>query len=129
MPRGGRTSSRSPTRSATYTQAPIRTQQAAPVAAPSKGGMFSGLGGVLMQGMAFGAGSEVAHQAIRGITGSGNHPQQVIVQQAPPQAMPQQSFNKCQFENDSFVNCLKMNGDSLSQCQSYFNMLKDCEKH
>lgn len=123
MPRGGR----SPTRSTTYTQAPIRTQQAVPVAAPSKEGMFSGLGGVLMQGMAVGAGSEVAHQAIRGITGSGSHPQQVIVQQAPPQQQ-QQSFNKCQFENDSLVNCLKMSGDSVAQCQSYFNLLKDCEK-
>ena len=123
--------SRSPTRSATYTQAPTRSYQSAPTAAPtSRGGMFSGLGGVLAQGMAFGAGSEIAHQAVRGITGSGSHTQHVIVQQ-PDQYMPQEqqkSFNKCQFENDSFVNCLKTNGDSLAQCQSHFNLLKDCEK-
>lgn len=29
-----------------------------------------------MQGMAFGAGSEVAHQAVRGVMGGGNHAQQ-----------------------------------------------------
>jgi len=33
--------------------------------------MFSGLGGVLAQGMAFGAGSEIAHQAIRSVMGGG----------------------------------------------------------
>jgi hypothetical protein len=34
--------------------------------------MFSGLGGMVMSGMAFGAGSEVAHQAVRGIMGTGS---------------------------------------------------------
>lgn len=34
--------------------------------------MFSGLGSTLMTGMAFGAGSEIAHQAVRGIMGSGS---------------------------------------------------------
>lgn len=33
--------------------------------------MFSGLGSTLMSGMAFGAGSEVAHQAIRSVMGGG----------------------------------------------------------
>ena len=42
-------------------------------AAPQQsGGMMSGLGGTLMTGMAFGAGSEVAHQAVRGLMGSGS---------------------------------------------------------
>lgn len=35
--------------------------------------MFSGLGGMVMSGMAFGAGSEIAHQSIRSVTGSGNY--------------------------------------------------------
>ena len=33
---------------------------------------MSGLGSTVMTGMAFGAGSEVAHQAVRGIMGSGS---------------------------------------------------------
>ena len=36
------------------------------------GGMMSGIGSTIMTGMAFGAGSEVAHQAVRGIMGSGS---------------------------------------------------------
>ena len=61
--------------------------RSAPAAAPPRaaapqqrsGGMMSGLGSTMMQGMAFGAGSEVAHRAIGGLMGgSGGH------QQAPP---------------------------------------------
>ena len=35
--------------------------------------MMSGLGGTMAQGMAFGAGSEMAHSAIRSVTGGGNN--------------------------------------------------------
>ena len=42
-------------------------------APPAQGGMMGGgLGSTLMTGMAFGAGSEVAHQAVRGLMGSGS---------------------------------------------------------
>ena len=43
--------------------------QAAP---QSGGGMMSGMGGMLMSGMALGAGSEVGHQAVRAMMGSGS---------------------------------------------------------
>lgn len=46
-------------------------------------GMFSGLGSTLATGMAFGAGSAIAHQAIRGIMGP-NY-QTVYVQPLPGQ--------------------------------------------
>ena len=77
MPRGGRSSSRSPRRSGfsasrPATQAPPRpTQHSQP-----SGGVFPGLGSMLMTGMAFGAGSAVAHQAVRGLTGSSDNVQQ-----------------------------------------------------
>ena len=35
-----------------------------------RGGMMSGMGGMFMTGMALGAGSEVAHQGMRGLMGS-----------------------------------------------------------
>ena len=46
-------------------------------AAPQQksGGMMSGLGATMMQGMAFGAGSEVAHRAIGGLMGGSGHQQ------------------------------------------------------
>ena len=60
--------------------------------------------GTMMQGMAFGAGSEVAHQAIRGIMGgSGSHgnTQEQVQQQAPTQNF--QNTNPCLQYNNNFV--------------------------
>jgi hypothetical protein len=52
--------------------------------------MLGGFGSTLMQGMAFGAGSEVAHQAIRSVTGGGSHSQPVEQQQQQYQQQQQQ---------------------------------------
>lgn len=61
--------------------------QRPPMAPPQQsGGMMSGLGSTVMTGMAFGAGSEIAHQAVRGIMGSGSgHGGQEVQQQQPVQ--------------------------------------------
>jgi len=138
MPRGGSfkssgfksSSSRgaSPTRNTTYAQAPIR-QSAPTTQSGSTGGVFSGFMGTMVQGMAFGAGSEVAHQAVRSVMGTNHDQQQVVVQQAAPQEMTQQQrqTNKCEWENNSFIECLKINGNALGDCQGMFDMLKACE--
>lgn len=60
----------------------------------SRPGMLSGIGSTIAQGMAFGAGSEVAHQAVRSMMGGSSHSQQVQ-QQAPQQQMQTQQ-NACQ---------------------------------
>ena len=85
-------SSRSSKRTST-TKAPQSSTQSKPTTSKS-GGMFSGFMGTMMQGMAFGAGSEVAHQAVRGVMGSGNSHTQ---QQAPPQETQTQSRGKISF--------------------------------
>ncbi len=84
------------------------------------------MGSVMAQGMAFGAGSEIAHQAIRGVMGGNDHKQQVIEQDT--RMNTKQNLNKCEFENTRFINCLKGNSDSITLCQSYFDLLKSCEK-
>jgi len=45
------------------------------------GGFLSGIGSTIMTGMAFGAGSEVAHQAVRSVMGGNSHSQPVEQQQ------------------------------------------------
>jgi len=73
----------------------------------------SGLGSMLATGMAFGAGSAVAHHAVRGLTGGGG-PGQTMGQQGqmePGLSQPvqynaepyEQAQNKCQLENDEFI--------------------------
>ncbi len=84
MPRGGsRGGSRGPSRSppprSSFTASkPMPSQQPRMQVPPQtqSGGMLGGIGSTIMTGMAFGAGSEVAHQAVRGMMGGSSHSQQ-----------------------------------------------------
>merc|ERR1740124_1049048 len=71
--------SASPTRSAWGAPKPATAPKAAaPTPAPAQapaggmGGMGSGLMGTMATGMAFGAGSEIAHQGVKATMGSGS---------------------------------------------------------
>merc|ERR1712183_1194529 len=64
--------------------------------------------GTMMQGMAFGAGSEVAHTAMRGLMGGSGH--------------QEQQQNMCQNENSNFVECLKFNSNDIQGCQNYLDL-------
>lgn len=115
-----RASPSGPTRSTKAAAAPPPSAPSAPT--HSSGGMMSGLGSTLMQGMAFGAGSEVAHQAVRGIMGSGSGSGHSESQSAP------QSYNEpCMQENQNFMNCLQYNKNDISMCQSYLDLFKQCK--
>ncbi len=78
MPRSRSRSSSAPRSSYTSTRPQQTKPQTRPQTKPPQqtqqksGGFLSGLGSTIMQGMAFGAGSEVAHQAVRGVMGSGH---------------------------------------------------------
>lgn len=154
MPRGGGRSSsggrsggggffgRGPARSAAPAAPRPPVQQKptpAPMQAPQQsGGMMSGLGGVMAQGMAFGAGSEIAHQGVRYMMGGGSGHGSAPAEHAPAQQAPmqqqqqvdfsQQQTNPCQDFNLNFVQCLKQNSGQIDMCQSYMNMLQQCEK-
>ena len=81
--------SSTPTRQAPAPARPAPRQAAPPVAAPQQqsGGMMSGLMGTVATGMAFGAGSEIAHQGVKAMMGSGSsgHSEPAQQQQAAPQ--------------------------------------------
>jgi hypothetical protein len=84
-----------------------------------------------------GAGSEIAHQAIRGIMGGGSsghgHHHQAPVQQAPMQQAPvqyaqpaaygQEQQNPCYSFNQSFLNCLKQSSNQIDMCQQNMDLL------
>ena len=77
MARGGsRRGSRSPPPRSSTTASKPQPTQSKPVQQTqqkSGGGMLSGIGSTIMTGMAFGAGSEIAHQAVKGVMGSGSN--------------------------------------------------------
>jgi hypothetical protein len=137
---GGRSSGRSssPNRSSTYntrstaqaTRPPQTTTQSMPMQGQS-GGMLGGIGSTIMTGMAFGGGSEIGHQVVRGMMGTGSsHKEQVPVENTNTNYNQQQntSSNPCQSFNLKFVDCLKMSNNDIASCQSIFDDLKICEK-
>ena len=67
---------------------PVQQQRPPMMSQPpaAGGGMMSGIGGTVMTGMALGAGSEIGHQAVRGLMGSGSsHGEAPAQQQQQPQ--------------------------------------------
>ena len=114
------TSSRTAPRPAPPTQSSMpQTQQ--------KPGFMGSMMGTMFQGMAFGAGSEVAHQAIRGVTGGSGHQEVTQQAQAEPQQYQQPAQNNCQMQNNNFVECLKFNSNNIQMCQDYLTELKRCD--
>ena len=96
-------------------------------------------------GMAFGAGSEIAHQGVRAMMGGGSghgghqeapqeqhapqqqyaeadYSQQQQVQQAAPQQHPCFNFSQ------SLFTCLQNNKESVQVCQADMDALTMCEK-
>lgn len=119
---GGRRSS--PTRSSTTAQAPPKQT---PMAQQQSGGFLSNMAGTFMTGIGLGAGSEVGHQAMRGLMGGGSHQgeaQGVIDQSQPMQQQAQPQM--CSYEGQNFTECLKRNSD-INLCQSYMDALKQCQ--
>ena len=151
-----------PSRSAHTAAAPVQTRHAAPAAtapppavhqshaptthapaaapAAAGGGLLSGIDSTIMQGMAFGGGSAIAHRAVDGIMGprqiehvqvDGNN--NAAAQTNNNQMQPIDSFSSssrgavCVDETKQFEKCLQQNGGQLSQCQFYFDMLSQCQ--
>lgn len=137
MPRGRSSSSRgsSFSRGSSRSQSPPVQPQRPPVqqSMPQQrqGGMLSGIGSTIMTGMAFGAGSEVAHQAVRSVMGGGHSSQPQQYEQQPQQQayeQPQTQQNPCLQYNNRFVECLQKEGE-ISSCQNLFDDLKTCERN
>ena len=94
--------------------------------------------GMIAQGMAFGAGSEVAHQAVRSVMGgSSGHaapaeapaaPAQQSFQAQPAYSTQQQSSNNvCAFPQQDLMKCLQEQNGNAGACQFYFDALKSCQ--
>jgi hypothetical protein len=145
----GYSSSRSPPRQHAYdfsrrgqaTSTPYQTYRQ-----PTQG---MGLGSMLATGMAFGAGSAVAHNAIRGVMGGNTNLPQSYQQESEMKSISQGQENQqantnennkwveeqakkeipCFDYNLKFVDCLKMNENDIGKCQNFFDDIKQCQKN
>ena len=90
---------------------------------------MSGLGGMLMQGMVWGAGGEVARRAIDSVAG----PRTMEVHHTgeghdnKDNAAPQSFSQACQDETYQFNTCIGTRGNQLSDCQFYFDVMNQCK--
>ena len=110
----------------------------APMQAPSGGGgMLSGIGGTIAQGMAFGTGSAIAHRAVDGIAGMFGGGGDKSVEQAAPQQQQQEPMSQmanqqndmCAYDKQAFYTCLNENKNDQTTCNFLYDQLKQCQQN
>lgn len=105
------------------------------------GGMLSGLVGAVVQGAAFGTGSSLAHRAMDGVMG----PRTVehvhhdvadnmesgggIVHHEGANQVAANNADRCKFENNDFLQCLRDNDNQAGQCKFFFDVLQQCQSN
>jgi len=117
---------------ATRSAPPARKPAAAAAPQSSGGGMMSGMMGTMAQGLAFGAGSAVAHQAVGAAVGSmsggGGGGEEVAQNDGQLYAQQQQMSNEaCGIDKQNFFECLKMNNGDGASCQFLYDAMKSCQ--
>jgi len=129
-----------PARRPVSTSAPAKapsTSTPAPVQKSSGGGMLSGIGSTIAQGMAFGTGSAMAHQAVGAAVGamSGGSSSDDQQQAAAPLQQEQQGFDAgsvqggaCGNDKQLFFDCLKASNGDAQSCSFLYEQLQTCQQ-
>jgi hypothetical protein len=109
----------------------------APMQQPSSGGggMLSGIGSTIVQGMAFGTGSAIAHRAVGAVAdsfsgGSSGEQQQQVAAQPVQQQVPShaaQDQGVCGNDKQMFYECLQVNKGDQQACSFLYEQLKQCQ--
>lgn len=122
------------------TTAPAPRPAAAPPAPQQQsGGMLSGIGSTIAQGMAFGTGSAIAHRAVgaaanalSGDSGEVQSQGQVLEgqQQQPMQVQGQDPLQgACGQDKQMFFECLKVNQGDQQSCSFLYQTLQECQRN
>jgi coiled-coil-helix-coiled-coil-helix domain-containing protein 10 len=116
-----------PPRPAKKTTAPATTQNAPPPARRTEGGgIMSGIASTVVQGMAFGTGSAIAHRAVGGvanaISGDSNSAENKNT------AEPQNDGKSCEIQIGKFYDCLDEHDGNIGACQFFFDLMQQCQK-
>ena len=115
------------------------TRPSAQTPAPQQsggGGMMSGLGSTIAQGMAFGTGSAMAHQAVGAIAGSfggggdAEVPTETATDGAAAQPGQQQQLQgACGQDKQMFYECLQVNRGDQEACRFLYDTLQSCQRN
>merc|ERR1719266_938219 len=106
----------------------------APMQQSSGGGMLSGIGSTIAQGMAFGTGSAIAHRAVGAVAnsfggGGDAQPAEQPLEQQQFDTMQQQQMEVCVDEKKMFYDCLNVNKGDQQACTFLMDMIKDCQRN
>jgi hypothetical protein len=107
------------------------TTTPAPMQQPSSGGMLSGIGSTIVQGMAFGTGSAIAHRAVGAVAGSFSGGGEAPADNQPMQAAPQQQqqlTGACAQDKSMFYECLQVNRGDQQACSFLYEQLQACQR-
>lgn len=136
-PRSAPAQSRPHSTQAQQPQSTPAPMQSHPPAVPSSGGggMLSGIGSTIAQGMAFGTGSAIAHRAVGAVAGSfgggGGSAEPVESAAANNDIQQQQQASQltgaCANDKQMFYECLQMNKGDQQACSFLYDQLKQCQ--
>jgi hypothetical protein len=98
--------------------------------AQKSGGMLSGIGSTIAQGMAFGTGSAIAHRAVGAVAGSfgGGEAAPEEPQVGAPVMNQQQLQGPCGDDKTMFFECLQHNKGDQQACAFLFENLQQCQR-
>merc|ERR1712137_14824 len=103
----------------------------APVQQQQSGGMLSGIGSTIAQGMAFGTGSAIAHRAVGAaagaMSGGGESDQQPVEVAGQYQQAPQMIQGACSNDKQMFFECLQVNRGDQQACSFLYDQLQQCQ--
>ena len=96
--------------------------------------MMSGMAGMVAQGMAFGTGSAIAHQAVGAIAGSmgggSSSSEEAPAQHAAPAAQQVSAPpGPCGANQQDLYKCLHEQNGNASACQYFFDALTQCQQN
>ena len=119
-------------RPASTSTTPARAPASSPPAPmqQSSGGMLSGIGSTIAQGMAFGTGSAIAHRAVGAVAGSmsGGDSDPQIVASEPGMQQQQQQPQICGPDKQLFFECLQVNRGDQQACAFLYDALQTCQR-
>merc|ERR1712087_1090272 len=112
---------------------PPATQQSLPPAQQSRGGMLSGIGSTIAQGMAFGTGSAIAHRAVGAVSdavtgGVAEQQSSPTSRQMEGQQMESQQNDACAYDKTMYFDCLKTNNGDQQSCQFLYEQMQNCQR-
>lgn len=96
--------------------------------------MLSGIGSTIVQGMAFGTGSAIAHRAVGAVaesfSGSGSNNNEAAPAAAAPQYNTAPNANDvCGLDKTNFYDCLQQNQGDQMACNFLYEQMKSCQQN